>query len=82
MIDLRTAGLKIIVLTFSMVSIIACKKIFLKPQPVVQKDVVVFNRFNYQRRDHASANIFKSKEGLFVDNVFPYNLSFRISKTK
>ncbi|SMO72844.1 hypothetical protein SAMN06265349_103406 [Flavobacterium resistens] len=62
MIDLRTAGLKIIVLTFSMVSIMACKKNFLKPQPVVQKNVVDFNRINCQRKDDASANIFRSEK--------------------
>lgn len=35
MINLNTAGLKIIVLTFAMVSIMACKKICQKSQPVV-----------------------------------------------
>ncbi|MDQ6470856.1 glycoside hydrolase family 43 protein [Flavobacterium sp. LHD-80] len=60
MIDLRTASLKITVLTFSMVSVMACKKIFLKPQPVVQENTAVFDWFNYQGRDDAYVNISKS----------------------
>ncbi len=59
MIDVKTAGLKIILLTFCMVSVMACKKIFLKPQPVVQKNRVDFNRINCQRKHDVS--------GLFLD---------------
>ncbi|TDP02260.1 glycoside hydrolase family 43 protein [Flavobacterium sp. 245] len=62
MIDLKTASLKITVLTFSMVSVMACKKIFLKPQPVVQENVAVFDWFNYQGKEDAYVAISKSEE--------------------
>lgn len=82
MINVKTAGLKITLLTFSMVSVMACKKIFLKPQPVVQGNAVNYNGINCQRKDDASVNIFRSEKESFVENFSPFSLSFRFFQSK
>jgi len=61
MIDLKTAGLKLTVLTFSMVSVMACKKIFQKPQPVAFSGAAVFDWFEYRGNDDAYQNLSKSE---------------------
>jgi xylan 1,4-beta-xylosidase len=62
MVNLKAIGLKIMMMGLILVTVTACKKIFQKPQPVVQEDYAVFDWFNYQGKDEVYTSISKSDD--------------------